>query len=170
MGHHMPPRTTQQSHSAARPGGRVSDRTMVGTSPPFGLCSFSRERHCSVDVKTISELRISATQHDEKGWMPKNHLFLQQREKCFLLTSPFIEPADSGHLKRFTQHAPLNTPPPPRHFCLFVVNTLRDSTQSILFKADMSKVFRTKHLSGAQGVPHPSLLLARVGICWAADF
>jgi hypothetical protein len=65
---------------------------MVGTSPPFGLCSFSRERHCSVDVKTISELRISATQHDEKGWMPKNHLFLQQREKCFLLTSPFIEP------------------------------------------------------------------------------
>src|ERR1019366_1350202 len=93
MGHHMPPRTTQQSHSAARPGGRVSDRTMVGTSPPFGLCSFSRERHCSVDVKTISELRISATQHDEKGWMPKNHLFLQQREKCFLLTSPFIEPA-----------------------------------------------------------------------------
>src|ERR1039458_9067231 len=93
MGHHMPPRKTQQSHSAARPGGRVSDRTMVGTSPPFGLCSFSRERHCSVDVKTISELRISATQHDEKGWMPKNHLFLQQREKCFLLTSPFIEPA-----------------------------------------------------------------------------
>ena len=56
---------------------------MVGTSPPFGLCSFSRERHCSVDVKTISELRISATQHDEKGWMPKNHLFSSKGKSVF---------------------------------------------------------------------------------------
>src|SRR5271157_2131074 len=26
------------------------------------------------------------------GWMSENYLSLQQREKCFLLTSPFIEP------------------------------------------------------------------------------
>ena len=51
-----------------------------------------------------------------------------------------------------------------------LLNTLRDSRQSILSKADTRKVFRTKHLSGAQGVPHPSPLLARVGNCWVAGF
>src|SRR5271157_1815726 len=65
---------------------------MVGTSPPPGLCSFSTQRRCSVDVKTITELRISAIKQDQRGWMSENYLFLQRREKCFLLTSPFIEP------------------------------------------------------------------------------
>jgi hypothetical protein len=32
-------------------------------------------------------------------------------------------PADSEHLKSFTQHPPLNTPA-PRHFCIFVFNIL----------------------------------------------
>jgi hypothetical protein len=36
-----------------------------------------------------------------------------------------------------------------------LLNTLRDSTQSILFKADMSKVFRTKDLSVLKQVPGP---------------
>src|SRR5271165_395491 len=66
---------------------------MVGTSPPPGLCSFSTQRRCSVDVKTITELRISAIKQDQRGWMSENYPFLQRREKCFLLTSPFIEPA-----------------------------------------------------------------------------
>jgi hypothetical protein len=44
-------------------------------------------------VKTTRELRTSATRHDYRGWMSKNDLFLQQREKYFLLTSPFIEPS-----------------------------------------------------------------------------
>src|SRR5271157_3270574 len=65
---------------------------MVGTSPPPGLCSFSTQRRCSVDVKTITELRISATKLDHRGWMSENYPSLQRREKCFLLTSPFIEP------------------------------------------------------------------------------
>src|SRR5271166_4215986 len=64
---------------------------MVGTSPPPGLCSFSTQRRCSVDVKTITELRISATKLDHRGWMSENYPSLQRREKCFLLTSPFIE-------------------------------------------------------------------------------
>src|ERR1035437_9914599 len=53
-----------------------------------------------------------------------------------------------------------------------LLNTLHDSRQSIISKADTRKVFRTKHLSSAPSpwVPHPSLLLARVGICWAAGF
>src|SRR5271157_1405038 len=67
---------------------------MVGTSPPPGLCSFSTQRRCSVDVKTITELRISAIKQDQRGWMSENYLFLQRREKCFLLTSPFIEPGN----------------------------------------------------------------------------
>src|SRR5208337_3335962 len=65
---------------------------MVGTSPPPGLCSFSPERRRSADVKTIRELRISVTKQDERGWMSENYPSLQPREKCFLLTSPFIEP------------------------------------------------------------------------------
>src|SRR5271157_3304942 len=64
---------------------------MVGTSPPPGLCSFSPERRRSADVKTIRELRISVTKQDERGWMSENYPSLQRREKCFLLTSPFIE-------------------------------------------------------------------------------
>src|SRR5271157_2759828 len=64
---------------------------MVGTSPPPGLCSFSTQRRCSVDVKTITELRISATKLDHRGWMSENYPSLRPRGKCFLLTSPFIE-------------------------------------------------------------------------------
>ena len=47
-------------------------------------------------MKTTKELRIAATQPNERGWMPENYLLLPRREKCFLLTSPFIEPA-TGH-------------------------------------------------------------------------
>src|SRR5208283_354199 len=65
---------------------------MVGQWPPPGLCSFSPERRRSADVKTIRELRISVTKQDERGWMSENYPSLQPREKCFLLTSPFIEP------------------------------------------------------------------------------
>src|SRR5271167_2414353 len=66
---------------------------MVGTSPPPGLCSFSPKDGRSVDVKPTRELRIFATKHDQRGWMSENYPSLQRREKCFLLTSPFIEPA-----------------------------------------------------------------------------
>ena len=45
-----------------------------------------------MDVKTTRELRISATKLDLRGWMSENYLSFQRREKCFLLTSPFIEP------------------------------------------------------------------------------
>src|SRR5271157_3185498 len=65
---------------------------MVGTLPPPSLCSFSTERRRSVDVKATRELRISATKLDQRGWMSENSPSLQPREKCFLLTSPFIEP------------------------------------------------------------------------------
>src|SRR5271157_5907195 len=67
---------------------------MVGQWPPPGLCSFSPERRRSADVKTIRELRISVTKQDERGWMSENYPSLQPREKCFLLTSPFIEPGN----------------------------------------------------------------------------
>src|SRR5271157_5556265 len=89
-GHHMLPRITQQSHSAA-PRRESQIEPMVGTSPPPGLCSFSTQRRCSVDVKTITELRISATKLDHRGWMSENYPSLRPRGKCFLLTSPFIE-------------------------------------------------------------------------------
>src|SRR5271165_1296591 len=66
---------------------------MVGNLPPPGLCSFSTERRRSADVKTTRELRIFATKLDQRGWMSENYPSLQRREKCFLLTSPFLEPA-----------------------------------------------------------------------------
>lgn len=51
-----------------------------------------------MDVKATRELRISAPRLDERGWMSGNYLFLQRREKCFLLTSPFIEPGQITHI------------------------------------------------------------------------
>jgi hypothetical protein len=42
-------------------------------------------------VKTVNQLRISATRHDPKGLDVKELSSSQRREKCFLLTSPFIE-------------------------------------------------------------------------------
>src|ERR1017187_6797496 len=66
---------------------------MVGKMPPPGLCSCSTDRHRSVDVKTVNQLRISATRHDPKGLDVRELPLLQRKEKCFLLTSPFIEPA-----------------------------------------------------------------------------
>jgi hypothetical protein len=91
-GHHMLPRTTQQSHCAA-PRRESQIEPWLALRPPSGLCSFSTERRCSVDVKTISDLRTSATKHDYRGWMSKNYPCFQRKERCFLLTSPFIEPA-----------------------------------------------------------------------------
>ena len=46
-------------------------------------------------MKATRELRISRTKLDARGWMSENYLFLQRRENCFLLTSPFIEPGSN---------------------------------------------------------------------------
>src|SRR5712692_2308291 len=83
----MPPRTTQQSH---RP--RVSDRTMVGTSPPRSLQAL---RHGTKNAATDGP-GSGATQRSRTE--PHTGLDVRQlplpaeREKYFLLTSPFIEP------------------------------------------------------------------------------
>src|SRR6266852_3577742 len=85
----MPPRTTQQSH---RP--RVSDRTMVGTSPPRSLQAL---RHGTKNAATDGP-GSGATQRSRTE--PHTGLDVRQlplpaeREKYFLLTSPFIEPAE----------------------------------------------------------------------------
>ena len=45
-------------------------------------------------MKTTTELRIAANAHDpRRGWVSENYPLLRRREMCFLLTSPFIEPA-----------------------------------------------------------------------------
>jgi len=43
-------------------------------------------------MKTTHELSIAATQRDPKGLDAREVPLLPRREKCFLLTSPFIEP------------------------------------------------------------------------------
>jgi hypothetical protein len=43
-------------------------------------------------MKTTHELSIAVTQHDQKGLDARELPLLPAREKCFLLTSPFIEP------------------------------------------------------------------------------
>jgi hypothetical protein len=45
-------------------------------------------------MKTTQEPWIAATQRDQKGLDARELPRLRRREKCFLLTSPFIEPAD----------------------------------------------------------------------------
>src|SRR6266849_10181722 len=88
----MPPRTTQQSH---RP--RVSDRTMVGTSPPRSLQAL---RHGTKNAATDGP-GSGATQRSRTE--PHTGLDVRQlplpaeREKYFLLTSPFIEPVQKKY-------------------------------------------------------------------------
>ena len=66
---------------------------MVASGNRQACAASATERRCSVDVKLTQELRIFVTKHDERGWMSENYISSQRREKCFLLTSPFIEPA-----------------------------------------------------------------------------
>src|SRR5256885_6307727 len=89
-GHHMPPRTTQQSH---RP--RVSDRTMVGTLPPRCLQALPHgTKNAATDGPGYRATPRSTTE-PHRGWMSDTYLLHlhAEGEKCFLLTSPFIERA-----------------------------------------------------------------------------
>jgi len=95
----MPPRTTQKSH---RP--RVSDRTMVGNCHPL-LASAKdaagrtrknmtpRTSHKGEKQNHALEKCIAAA---NRGWMSEKYLPPAGQEKCFFLTSPFIEPAEPG--------------------------------------------------------------------------
>src|SRR5260370_36083327 len=95
----MPPRTTRKSYRQ-----RVSDRTMVGTKPPFCLVvpSTAWRRHghrmkpprwkieiaASGDESKLWALGHKKSLHHYVGW--KSEMFWPQ-ERCFFLTSPFIE-------------------------------------------------------------------------------
>src|SRR5271165_3811858 len=71
---------------------------MVGTSPPLGLCSSETQWCRSVDMKTAkttADLRHSAR---PQGLDVRELSSFQRRQKCFLLTSPFIEPAQAAVL------------------------------------------------------------------------
>src|SRR5438094_5444032 len=88
-GHHIPPRTTQQSH---RP--RVSDRTMVGTLPPRCLQALPHgTKNAATDGPGYRATPRSTTE-PHRGLMSDTYLLHlhAEGEKCFLLTSPFIEP------------------------------------------------------------------------------
>src|SRR5881409_4037946 len=89
-GHHMPPRTTQQSH---RP--RVSDRTMVGTLPPRCLQALPHGTKNAATEGPGYRATPRSTTEPHRGWMSDTYLLHLHAEggKCFLLTSPFIEPA-----------------------------------------------------------------------------
>src|SRR5438477_3022718 len=88
-GHRMPPRTTQQSH---RP--RVSDRTMVGTLPPRCLQALPHGTKNAATDGPGSRATPRSTTEPHRGWMSDTYLLHlpAEGEKCFLLTSPFIEP------------------------------------------------------------------------------
>jgi hypothetical protein len=47
-------------------------------------------------MKTVRQMRLVATKHDEKGLDARELPRLQRWEKCFLLTSPFIEREGAG--------------------------------------------------------------------------
>src|SRR5580692_9276646 len=95
----MPPRTTRKSY---RP--RASDRTMVDTKPPFCLfvssTAWRRHGHRMKPLgwknkfaATSDELKLWALGQKKSldhyvGW--KSEMFRPQ-ERCFFLTSPFIE-------------------------------------------------------------------------------
>src|SRR5664280_2809700 len=88
----MLPRITQQSHSAA-PRRESQIEPWLAHRHRQACAASATERRRSVGMKTERQLRISATRHDPKGLDVKELSSSQRREKCFLLTSPFIEPA-----------------------------------------------------------------------------
>ena len=99
-GHRMPPRTTQQSH---RP--RVSDRTMVGTLPPRCLQALPHGTKNAATEGPGYRATPRSTTEPHRGWMSDTYLLHlhAEGEKCFLLTSPFIEsvrrrPGETTHL------------------------------------------------------------------------
>src|SRR2546429_9542938 len=103
-GHHMPPRTTQQSH---RP--RVSDRTMVGTLPPRCLQALPHgTKNAATDGPGYRATPRSTTE-PHRGWMSDTYLLHlhAEGEKCFLLTSPFIEPVYNGAPFARCKHRPV---------------------------------------------------------------
>src|ERR1039457_6788984 len=95
---------------------------MVGTSPPSGLRSFRHQRRSSVDVKTVNQLRISATRHDPKG-LDVRELFSPSAEGGvfsldipFYRTRPLEEHADRRPAPRTT--AQKRKPTTPRIYNL----------------------------------------------------
>jgi len=103
----MPPRTTQQSH---RP--RVSDRTMVGTSPPRWLAGApARHEECTAWWTCIPTQVMTRTMLRDSTWnripgLDVGELPLPaEREKYFLLTSPFMEPAPVRIVPPLTQRS-----------------------------------------------------------------
>src|SRR5271167_2151276 len=73
-GHHMLPRITQQSHSAAPRRESQIEPWLALRHRQACVASAPNDR-CSVDVKTITELRTSATKLDQRGWMSENYPF-----------------------------------------------------------------------------------------------
>src|SRR5207237_8512820 len=119
-GHHMPPRTTQQSH---RP--RVSDRTMVGTLPPRCLQALPHgTKNAATDGPGYRATPRSTTE-PHRGWMSDTYLLHlhAEGEKCFLLTSPFIEPPHNGAPFPRCKHRPVEL------FCVLLRTMRPDSPQ-----------------------------------------
>src|SRR5712692_239870 len=107
----MPPRTTQQSH---RP--RVSDRTMVGTSPPRSLQALRHgTKNAATDGPGSGATQRSRTE-THTGLDVRQLPLPAEREKYFLLTSPFIEPLPAEREKYFLLTSPFIEPVRPAIF------------------------------------------------------
>src|SRR5215475_12743821 len=83
----MPPRTTRKSY---RP--RVSDRTMVGTSPPRCLPAPETDERRHHNRMNPPRTRTPRASQHEMGWKaPRTFPLLPVAGEFFLLTFPFIE-------------------------------------------------------------------------------
>src|SRR5579859_306153 len=102
----MPPRITQ---SSLRP--RVSDRTMVGT---FATALLEKRSDRTTSQTLMSRNSRSPLPHRNRsanmpghphprGWMSRNTPSTRTEGLCFLLTSPFIEPAVERNAKKAHQ-------------------------------------------------------------------
>src|SRR5271157_1231877 len=81
-GHRMLPRITQQSYSAAPR--RESQIEPWLANRHRQACAASATNGCrNAEMKTIQELRISATKLDQRGWMSENHLFSSRGRSVF---------------------------------------------------------------------------------------
>jgi hypothetical protein len=103
MGHPMPPRTTQKSCKAWPLRQKSQIEPWLAHRPQILLVSVS-VWHRQFDADTMYPIIPSATllllkakdHRRRKGLNDENLLSPASREKCFLLTLPFIEPAEVG--------------------------------------------------------------------------
>ena len=77
---------------------------LTGAQKPNGRTQKRMDKPKTSCIRGKAKPRSGAKlRRSNRGWMSEKHLLLRNAEKCFLLTSPFIEPAPPWQLRALAQ-------------------------------------------------------------------